>query len=882
MSKRSAAAAFGDVLAPDSRIVKTETYDRDAVRWVLALATKEDLGLTWARRTDDEFEATKRSIAAWHRGGGRVEYALSKAGAAHLAGRLNAVKGRGLQCFSRALRGLFASKFYWDIDMVNAQPTLLLQLAEKHGWACDALRHFVQHRDELLASIMALGYTRDEAKGLCIALVFGQGAAKTKAAGLPPFFTARLQPELATLRANIGTCADFADLRRTLKRVKGADGVALTLAAYVAQTEERKCLMALERALLAGGRALDVYIHDGGLAPRLKDEEAFPPALLRACEAAILKNTGYTVQLTVKPMSASVVIPEGAMESLSLPRALEAFEARHQLAYVQTRDRYAYFNATTRSVELVPKPHLLNLFESDRIHSVDGKGKPCTVAVIKNWLEWKDRAVYGDAGFWPSRDAAHAREGVLNTFCGYAYEPLLEDTSLVAAAADSDDVKLVDQHVVWICGGTAEAAYFHKVLAAKLQRPLQPPRLNLAFNGGCGIGKDTVIKWVGGAVLGRRVFASSKEPQRDFFGPFNSPLEYAVMAHIEDADAASFFGAHAKFKPMITAEHAVINAKGEKQREVDSYALWCVSMNRPGGLPIEADDRRTVLFGGVDHAHKQDPAYFAALHTALARPAVIKHYAQRWLATDLSGFDAVRDRPISHLHKMACAAAIPVELEFLVARLEEGPLPPFIPYATLYKDFSDWHTAQHAKPPYDSPRKLVSKLKEATGKGGARLAGEKEDGTFPLQGGREYADTGKQERGFHADDAAVRAWLQGKGYLAAPRPAVEGLREVAEAVEEADNVPEGLQEDDAEATDTTEHGQRAPDARKVTTLRADAKGHEDASTPDPGDDVPARARRESADVTEPSVGVQDFEDTARLQLPQLRQTNSPCSVAEDG
>ena len=130
----AAAAAIDDDVAPDTVIVKHETYDEHAAQWFLLKATASDLGVKWQSKPPAEFEQLKRKVARWCKARGRVEYHLGKNGTADGAGRWIASGGRGLQSFTRPLRGLLAATRYWDVDMENAQPVLLLQLARKRGW----------------------------------------------------------------------------------------------------------------------------------------------------------------------------------------------------------------------------------------------------------------------------------------------------------------------------------------------------------------------------------------------------------------------------------------------------------------------------------------------------------------------------------------------------------------------------------------------------------------------------------------------------------------------------------------------------------------------------------------------------------------------------
>ena len=755
-----------DELAPDTVISKSETYDKKAALWFLLKATAADLGPQWAAKPPAEFDQLKKQVSLWHMEKGRVQYRLGKRAAADGAGRLYAAFGRGLQCFPRPLRGLLAAAYYWDIDMVNAQPVLLLQYAKKQGWACVALQEYVDNKEAYFATIMKDGMSRDDAKAACIAIFFGQGEAKTREADLPPFFVKRLQPEIAKMHDNMFNHSEHAALRRSLTRAtqlkrstgEATTSVKLSLVAYVLQTFERKCLLAIERELVRNDREMDTYIHDGGLVRKLDGEEDFPLALLAQCEAAVLADTGYIVKLVVKPMSTTVVVPEGAIEAMQPTHHLDAWQNQYRVAYIETRNMYSYWNATTRSLQLVEKAHLVNIFENHTFEKMqDDKIK--FVSTTKEWLAWTDRATYGDAGFWPSNDARHARAGVLNTFSGCAYEAILADEGIIAAAADSEGVIIVEELLLYVCGGVKESTYFQMVLAVKLQHPQTPPRLNIVFNGPSGVGKDTVCDWIGESVFGKPLYFSTKNAQRDVFGPFNGLTENKLLIKLEETEAATFSGVWERVKSAVTSGNQQINNKGKEVRDVDSFVLWMMTTNRES-VPVESDDRRNVVFQAVERAHKQDAAWFTRVHSALAQPAVVKYFVQKWLQTDITGFDLIAHRPVSRLHEAACAAAVPRVMQFLGTVVNGGYVT--VSLASLFESYNDWHRVEHTNPAAESKATFNSRLRTARGVGGAPLVGDENSATLsPLVETRT-----SQERGWRVDRTLLREWLEAKGYLA--------------------------------------------------------------------------------------------------------------------
>lgn len=270
-------------------IKKTEVFDVDFANQLLGgtiLSKQEQLKLKaymGRRQRSHEVE---------------VHYFLGKK-TIDTVGRLCAKGGIGLQTLPRDIRAALTRKDYWDIDMKNAQPTLLLQLAKKKGWEHTYLEQFNQKREETLKEVQEeLGCTRSEAKDRFIQLFFGSSFIH----GLPSWVATGLYPELCKMKANI--YSSNLDIAKKVEKVgKGENSVM----AYVLQTIERECLLSIDNALKKKGREIDVYLHDGGLVRKLQGETEFPLTLLKELEYSVCKDTGFRINLAQKPIETSYV-----------------------------------------------------------------------------------------------------------------------------------------------------------------------------------------------------------------------------------------------------------------------------------------------------------------------------------------------------------------------------------------------------------------------------------------------------------------------------------------------------------------------------------------------------------------------------------------------
>lgn len=108
------------------------------------------MGMLWAKRSEmDPAQASiLKAFYDKRRGVGNevpVTYnrklARSEPGVNGL-GRLYSNKG-SLETLERGIRGALCERYYWDVDMVNCHPVILVQLMGRDDFACPLLSHYV-------------------------------------------------------------------------------------------------------------------------------------------------------------------------------------------------------------------------------------------------------------------------------------------------------------------------------------------------------------------------------------------------------------------------------------------------------------------------------------------------------------------------------------------------------------------------------------------------------------------------------------------------------------------------------------------------------------------------------------------------------------------
>jgi hypothetical protein len=241
---------------------------------------------------------------------------------------------KALQGMWNKVRNLIAGEYYWDLDMVNAQPTLMRQIAAGKGWSSPLLNQYCAGRDAILADTQAhYGVDRDTAKELYIRLLYGGGEKNWRldykiadSVAIFPFADA-LSTEMATLGRLI--VLDYpAIMKQAVKslRAKGKEesdyNVRNSTVSLLMQDEENRCLQAAKGYLSTQGRPMTCEIFDGGHIAKLLGESECPAALLAGIMEAVKVATGYDTIWISKPMVSDldvseVVVGDDTMESLT-------------------------------------------------------------------------------------------------------------------------------------------------------------------------------------------------------------------------------------------------------------------------------------------------------------------------------------------------------------------------------------------------------------------------------------------------------------------------------------------------------------------------------------------------------------------------------------
>lgn len=599
-----------------------------------------------------------------------VLYVRSKNSVLDNLGRLTPDPYYGLSALPRDFRSALAKPFYFDVDIENCHPTILLAEAQQRKWPHVYLKQYCKNREKIFAQMMAedTNLDRNQCKTMFIRVLFGGKPEETD-----PRFVQAFGREMASLQKNIAAlhpqifkhCQKKAKAKnKTWSNVEGA------CCALYLQTREVHALLTLKEFLQRKGRQMDVLIHDGGFVRKLKnketgeyDEKVFPEELLREGEEAIEKVTGLPLKLAVKAIETSFEVPskkEDVKEGRSYSDVKAAFEKRYFLCisahkfYDMWTDEYVTLNE-------------LRTTYYDKTYEVTNKdGELVTLPFLRQWLADEDKVKYEKVVFIVPPNKPAQDENAYNTWKGLAVERLPK-----VDVIDEDTAKKLDgilRQFLRICESQEHFEYVMDMIAAKLVNPGERSNVSVLFHSMPGIGKNIILLFLM-HLIGEEYCVETADPEI-ILGPFNEKLRRAILVIVNEMEKSVSDKRQKDIKDLITADTRIINGKFQKHTTVPNYVLLFMTTNKTADrcMKLEVKERRfhatsspsgplTAPEIKILLADRKDPKVQRAFYDMMCR---------RFDERKVDEKDWVYSRPYSQYLEDMQNTSLPLELQFMI------------------------------------------------------------------------------------------------------------------------------------------------------------------------------------------------------------------------
>ena len=610
--------------------------------------SRSALGYLWMRRAELDPEQMKIINSLYNNrkkksidGQQTITYKLSASKAGKLGyGRMYGNVG-SLEQLERECRGTICREFYYDIDMVNAHPVILVQFAERlFEIDLPEVRKYCENRDTYLNRIST---DRDEAKQAMIKVMYGGKPAQE--------FLQRMYVEVRSFTKMLVTRDEYIPLYDAVKHEKNTYGSFLAL---LLQTEERKIMLAMRDSLQLQGWQVDVLAYDGVMI-RKNEKLTYSTDILRAAEDYIKTATQYAVRLTNKEFeyfdipnqtpSSAEVSPKVTVEAYNTMK--EEFEKTH--FYYEPTDTYARV-CDTGAIVFYTKQHAIESFGVSWLFKHSDKLGDHTPFFLL-WLKDSTRRVIRMIDFKPSTDPT-------------VYVQPLRFAWETAPDVTSDEVIPIFQTMINIATNNNTVLYDYLLMwiAHLIQQPFDLPGTAIVLTGGKGAGKDTLGDFICDYLIGpMRAYNYTDNDQ--FFDKHDTNRMGKFFVKLEEADTSICGRNQQTLKARITASSLTVNPKGEKMITVPNFIRYMFTTNDAVPVNIADGERRFVLLR-TDDQYIGNVPFWNNVRKVLMNPAAGRIVGKYLSTIDLSEY-TIRRLPENPYYAAAVAVTLSSEDLFL-------------------------------------------------------------------------------------------------------------------------------------------------------------------------------------------------------------------------
>ncbi len=656
----------------------------------------------------------------------KVKYNMGKIG----IGRVSPDKSLGFINLRRQIRDTLCKGVYIDIDIENAQPTILHQLCEANGIVSVELKRYVERRNEYLKAIMdTYGVNRKSAKNLFIQIIYGGSfMGWYKENGLDACFKDgivildfidRYATEIKQIQRIISSQNMILhELRdKSKKKLKNTDNLDGSILSYVLQDYERRVLEVIFEYCLKNGYIKNSIVslcYDGIMIL----EELFKPEILSELKREVNEKLSLNLTFTAKEFEDSLI--EQLMTESKFEKEEEVeFDPKYMVNldkdYMKSLDTYeekkAYFENFVCKIDNPDPCYVkiyrdtdrnivsLNIMKSSQLieNFCEMKSnvykKDMNLAFIDMWRVDEDLKRYEKLDFLPFNGSfdenQRKKSKIFNLFTGYNKEVLEYDykhkedgTEKSVEEITIEDEKLLKPFmklVLELCGGKwKNANYFLRYMCHLIQRPQEKMPIAIVIKGRQGTGKNTMLDTYS-RIIGDEHYITSSNPE-DFFGDHAEGFYHKLLVNMNEMESKDAFNFESNLKTFITEDTITINPKFQRPTKVNNYCRLVIFSNRsnPVSIDIMGGDRRYVVFESTDFFVKMDEKgnkkfsykFWKDMRSHFKRIDFLNALYRYHCNYDLDEWNFM-DRPITEAYRAMISRSIPVEVMFLTEFIEK-------------------------------------------------------------------------------------------------------------------------------------------------------------------------------------------------------------------
>ena len=515
-------------------------------------------------------------------------------------GRLFA-QSASLQNLPREFRGAIGDNYY-DLDMENAHPSILLQYCQKNDIKCEALEYYVNNRNEVINKIMNdFQLDKSDVKQLFLSVMNGG-----KRDGITDPFFMKFKTECERIHTFIASLNPKL-LKDVCKRKEYNVNGSLTNI-ILCNTENEILLYAVQYLMLEGYN-VDVLVFDGCMV-RKKDKEITEELLSRLSDY-VYDKTKYKIKFVQKQLDNSIDLsiyesPKNDIEaSVSYYKDKEEFEKTH-LKIVHPP---IYITMIRDKVELQSRESLIASYEhiitTVKI-TVNGKEKIDDTSFIKTWIKDKNIRKYDFLTFTPPPLKHDLSD--FNTWSGFD-----NDKKPIPANFNVDDNEYISRFQEYIYNLVGGRQNYVDFIIAWIANIIQYPAYRtkvciILYSLVEGVGKSLLVELFE-KLIGEKYSFAITDVSNQLFGKHSLAEFEKLFISLNEIKGKDTYTNCETFKQRITDSKRDFEPKGVKAFNGVNYANYICSTNNINSVNVGETDRRFFV-ATCNNKKARDKIYF--------------------------------------------------------------------------------------------------------------------------------------------------------------------------------------------------------------------------------------------------------------------------------
>lgn len=479
-----------------------------------------------------------------------------------------------------------------DVDVINAHPTILLNVCKEHDLACPYLSDYVNNRSKILEDIMeAEDITKGEAKEKVLIMMNSHNKKiPTKYKWLKGF-----KNEMYEIRENLIKIDDFQHILKYIDE-EDANNLEGKFLNHILCIEENKILQILITKCKTLNLKIFALMFDG-LVLYNDDNLKAEKDLLEYFSELVAKYTIHkNIKFSFKTIESPIIMPddyeaEKKEKKTQYEKIREDFEKENCKVDVNFYCNGNQYNKTDFITKYMN--FYADYFQVDKFSSI---------SFIDKWLKDANARTYDKVGIYV--DNSKCPKNVLNLWEKWEilkHEEIDDD--------NEDNIKGLEyflNHINLLVNYNEELYIFVVIWLAQMFQYTEIKTMELIFVSVEGAGKGLFLHFLKTIMGNKKVFETTN-PQRDIFGNFNPLMKDSVLVVFNEANKSNFYNANDMKKALITDKTLIINAKGKDSIEVNSNHRFITFTNN---ADPSSKNKRRDLFIRCSDDKVGDKTYF--------------------------------------------------------------------------------------------------------------------------------------------------------------------------------------------------------------------------------------------------------------------------------